>query len=64
MDRSHLTPRSAPDDASATGTARAPYRAPYRAPQLRVIGDAAVLTQRNWFAPGRVDGSFVWRRTG
>ncbi|MCC7001957.1 MAG: lasso RiPP family leader peptide-containing protein [Gemmatimonadaceae bacterium] len=42
----------------------APSRAPYRAPTLTVHGSAAELTKRNWFAPGRVDGGFWWRRTG
>ncbi len=43
---------------------QAPTRAPYRAPTLIVHGSAAELTQRNLFAPGRVDGGFWWRRTG
>ena len=41
-----------------------PRRAPYRAPTLIEHGSAAELTQRNLFAPGRIDGGFWWRRTG
>jgi hypothetical protein len=44
--------------------AHAPLRAAYRVPTLRVHGDVAALTLRNWWAPGRQDGSNWFRRTG
>ncbi len=53
-------PSANPEGASS----RASGRAVYVAPALRVHGDVTALTRRNWWAPGRQDGSNWFRRTG
>ncbi len=63
-DPSVPTPNLAARDGSVASGVGAVSRRPYRAPALHVHGSAAELTQRNLFAPGRVDGGFWWRRTG
>ncbi len=53
-------PPANPEEA-ATG---ANGRATYVAPTLRIHGDVTALTRRNFWAPGRQDGSNWFRRTG
>ncbi len=56
--------QSRPQAKSEEAPSRAGGRSAYAAPTLRVHGDVAALTQRNWWAPGRQDGSNWFRRTG
>jgi len=64
MANDHVISTSPSDATVNVAENRAPARAAYRVPTLRVHGDVAALTLRNWWAPGQQDGSNWFRRTG